>query len=329
MYFDINEVLSYNKLFNYIIGNRGAGKTFGAKERVIRDFLKSKKQFVWIRRYETELKEIRLFFADIKFKFPDVEFEVKGKKAFINGELAGHFMALSKAQSQKSTAFPLVDKIVFDEFIIDKGGWRYLPDEVETYLSLYETIARDRDVIAIFIANAITVTNPYFMYFKIIPSKNARFTTNKKSDIIIDNYANVDFIEHKYKTRFGQIIKGTEFGNYSIENKFLLDNDDYIAATPERLYLYGQIKYLDIYYSLFWDRDNDRLYIKDSKKIESMKAWALTTDDLEPNTLLIKNHKKIDVVNFLKLAFMDSKIYYNSINTKNRIFDAMSLLAIK
>lgn len=33
------------------------GKTFGAKEVVIRDFLKNQNEFVYLRRYEAELKE--------------------------------------------------------------------------------------------------------------------------------------------------------------------------------------------------------------------------------------------------------------------------------
>ena len=37
-----------------------------------------------------------------------------------------------------------------------------------------------------------------------------------------------EYIEAKRKTRFGKIIDGTEYGQYSIENEFLRDNETFI-----------------------------------------------------------------------------------------------------
>ena len=51
MFYDYNKVLSYNAMFNFIIGERGVGKTFGAKKFCINRFLKYGEQFVYIRRY--------------------------------------------------------------------------------------------------------------------------------------------------------------------------------------------------------------------------------------------------------------------------------------
>ena len=59
MYWDINKSLSYNALFNFIVGNRGAGKTYGSKKYVINRFLKYGEQFVYIRRFKDELKKIK------------------------------------------------------------------------------------------------------------------------------------------------------------------------------------------------------------------------------------------------------------------------------
>ena len=40
MYYNYNKIRSYNALFNFIISNRGGGKSYGAKEMVIKNFLK-------------------------------------------------------------------------------------------------------------------------------------------------------------------------------------------------------------------------------------------------------------------------------------------------
>ena len=75
-------------------------------------------------------------------------------------------MALSKAGTYKSAPFPDVDKIIFDEFLIDNPIYRYLPDEITVFEGIYNTIARPGtdhdDVTVAFLANAVTVTNPYF-----------------------------------------------------------------------------------------------------------------------------------------------------------------------
>ena len=59
-----------------------------------------------------------------------------------------------------------------DEFLIEKSHFRYLPDEVGAFLNLYETVARPGsghcDVTCFFMANAISWTNPYFLYFDVL-----------------------------------------------------------------------------------------------------------------------------------------------------------------
>ena len=52
MYYDFSKLVSYNALLSFVIGERGVGKTFGAKKFVINDFLKNGNQFVYLRRYK-------------------------------------------------------------------------------------------------------------------------------------------------------------------------------------------------------------------------------------------------------------------------------------
>ena len=90
MYWDIAKPLSYNALFNFIVGARGCGKTFGVKQWCIKDFLKTGYQFVYVRRYKTELKTVKTFFFDIADHFPNHTFEVKGNEFNIDGKTAGY-----------------------------------------------------------------------------------------------------------------------------------------------------------------------------------------------------------------------------------------------
>ena len=54
MYYSFDDILSRNGVFNFIIGGRGIGKTYGAKKIAIDTYLETGKQFIYLRRYKSE-----------------------------------------------------------------------------------------------------------------------------------------------------------------------------------------------------------------------------------------------------------------------------------
>lgn len=233
MWFDVNETLSHNALLNFVLGPRGAGKTFSSKKRVIKNFLKDGSQFVYLRRYDTELNhgKVTKFFDDIRSEFPNHDLVVNRSGEFIcDDSVMGWPIPLSKAAQFKSVPFPDVTMIIFDEFIIDQGLIRYLPSEVETFNEMYSTIARLRDVKVLFLSNAITYTNPYFLYYGLEVPKNAKIF--KRGDILVQYFVNEEYVTTAQNTRFGRIIQNTEYAKYAIQNEFLRDSDALIEKLP-------------------------------------------------------------------------------------------------
>lgn len=41
MWWDLKNTLSYNALFNFVVGSRGCGKTYGFKKWAAEDFIKT------------------------------------------------------------------------------------------------------------------------------------------------------------------------------------------------------------------------------------------------------------------------------------------------
>ena len=234
MRYDANQTFSRQRLLNFVIGARGIGKTYGAKQHVIKKYLKSEKQFVYLRRYETEMPaaQMRNFFDDIAWEFPDAEFSAHNGLFRINSKIAGWYFALSKAIMLKSIPFPNVDLIIFDEFIIETGIYHYLPNEVHAFLECYSTISRDRDIPVLFLSNAITMTNPYFLYFNLTFEEGQKLKLTPYISVeILDN---IDYTNHVKSTKFGKLIADTEYGKYNMENKFLLDTDEFVREMPAR-----------------------------------------------------------------------------------------------
>ena len=91
MYYDYDKISSYNATFNMIITNRGYGKTYGAKKRAINKFLKKGEQFIYVRRYKSELKKVKdKFFEKVKNEFPVCDFEVKEYNLYINNTTSAY-----------------------------------------------------------------------------------------------------------------------------------------------------------------------------------------------------------------------------------------------
>ena len=327
MYYNGNNTLTHNALFNFIVGNRGGGKTYWSKDWSIKDFLKNGKQFIYVRRYDTEFDRGKKekFFDDIKDKYPEHEFKVKGYTAFIDDKPAGQFMALSKSKIEKSTAFPNVNKIIFDEFILDKGLYHYLSDEVVNFLELYETVARLRDDVRVFfLSNALTVSNPYFLYWKLNIKPNKKIQKFQNGLILVEMVANKEFIEKKKKTRFGQLVSGTTYGEYAIENTFLRDNDTFVEKKTGKAQHYFIIKYKGNKYGIWVDYEVGCYYVSEDIDKSCKLIYTLTQDDHTVNTMLLKGHGSRILKTFMENYKMGN-VRFESINIKNIFYEIARL----
>ena len=327
-WYNPSQLLSYNRIFNFLVGNRGHGKTFGFKEWCIRDFLKNGMQFVWVRRYIPEIKLMTSFFDDIAFKFPGHEFAVRGTKAYIDKKQCGTFIALSIQAKYKSVPFPKVNKIIFDEFIIKSNSTHYIQSEVTEFLELFSTVARLRDdVRAVFIANNISVANPYFIYFNVYPKEGQRFT--KTENICIENDESQDYIESVYNTRFGKLIKGTAYGNYAVENKFLLDNYEFVEPMPPNSQYQCTLAFRGRYFAIYFNFAYQMVYVKEKNGMNGNIAIAITKDDVTPDSELAKSDRMKQIINIIKDMFLSSKIRYFDVKTKSGFYEIMTVLNIK
>ena len=166
MWYTPNQQLTYNRIYNFVVGVRGGGKTFNTLLHAIRRFEKTGEQFIYLRRRGVDLddachrKEGGDLFSDIRHKgyFKDAELKVVADKSggynfYYNDQIMGYGKALSTAR--RSTSLPLVKLIIFDEFLIDDSNPhdRYLNkgNEMFTFHNFYETIARGRDIPVFFL----------------------------------------------------------------------------------------------------------------------------------------------------------------------------------
>lgn len=331
-WYNYDRINSYNATLNFILTNRGFGKTFGAKCSVIKKFLKKGEQFVYVRRYKTELNDIHKFFdsPDLRKKFKTHTFEVKGKTFYIDGKIAGYAIALSTSQKLKSVDYPFVTTIIFDEFIVDKGCIRYLSNEVDVFLDLYETIARKRNnVKAYLLANNVSVVNPYFTYFDVTPRKTERFTIARDGELIIEMCTDTVFINEKLETKFGKLIKGTKYADYSIYNNSLRDSEVFIEKRPKR----NTSPVMSITYNsevaMIWLDYKTGIFYCDDKYMKTCNEYVLSCEDHNPNTLLNANGINLNMLKQLISYFQVGRVRFSDQNVKHLMYDVFRSLGVK
>lgn len=327
MYYNYSKVLSYNAMFNFIIGERGVGKTFGAKQYCINRYLKKGEQFVYIRRYKTELKasagDSQKFFGQIADFYPEHNFAVSGEKLMCDKKVMGYVLPLSVANILKSTSFNKVTTIVFDEFIIDKGCYHYLQNEVEQFLDMVETIARLRDVRVFFLGNAISITNPYFTYFNLSLPYKSDIKTYRDGLILVNYIKNIQYREVKHKSKFGRLIAGTEYAKYAIDNEFLRDSKTFVKKrTPESQH-YFTLRYHGFTFGVWNDWDKGELYISNTYDPQCPIIFSVTSEDHDEQSLMLKLRSSLffkSVIEHYRL----SKLFFESQTIKNNIIDLIN-----
>lgn len=306
-------MLNAKALFCFCCGARGVGKSFASKTHVKRFFCKTKRRFIWFRRYLTEIKGEKgagtTFWDDIVRvgKTDGDVLEVKPRKysveIYINNELAGYVMPLSMFRKFKSTDFSDVDIVFFDEFLVDKGqrpGYCGGASEPKMLLDAWQTIYRDRkpDGKIICLANAIDFYNPYFTYFKVpLFSRGAKVFGEKYVEII----ENKPYEEHMQSTRFGELVKGTTYEDYAIKNIFADTDDTFLEKRKGTAIYRCTLKYMGQSIGVWYDYKCGRIYLGAHNPGGIYTTYALTTDDHALNIMLL--NRRSPALRQLTLAY--------------------------
>ncbi len=337
-YYNKDRLFSYNAYLNFSISERGLGKTTCAKMWCIDDFLKNKSRFVWVRRYNSELVGdrktktegcIKDFFKKVQKYYPDTKLETKGNRAYINGEDAGVFVALSMSQSMKSVDFPEVNKIIFDEFIIQKNkALTYLNNEVVLFLDFLSTVFRPMEgqqkQRVWLMANAITFANDYFFFFNIKPFRQ-QYYVDKKRGIVVEQCKNEAYREAVKKTDFGKLISGTHYEDYAVNNKYLLDTDDFIGKKSPNAIFQFNVRYD----SQEWGIYADAYCVYVTWKVDKLRPFfAFTNKDHTLNTILLKTAKDTKFDLLIK-SYQLGLVKCENIMIKNKFVDFMKMFIVK
>lgn len=327
-WYDFAPILSRGATFNFIAGGRGIGKTYGAKKRAIRNALAKGEQFIYLRRYKSELTPSKqTFFADVGNEFPEWDFRVARNEAQAAPvstqdddkrpwQVIGYFVPLSTAQAQKGVSFHNVTEIIFDEFITERGNLRYLPDEVSVMLNFYSTVDRYQDKTRVlFLANSVSIMNPYFIQYDIRPDETRQEFMLKADGFIAAHFPNsADFQSSVYQTAFGKFIQDTEYAEYAVGNLFGDNHLKMLAAKGSKAtYLYTlELKSATV--SIWYDVSNGEYYAQTKQPKQPIVFTLDAANMSEDKTLMMPNDKPLQT---LRSAFRHARLSFDAPSTRN------------
>lgn len=227
-YYRLDKILKTESQYNIIIGSRSNGKTYAVLEYLLKRLCQHGEQFAIIRRWADDFKSRRgnslfsalennnlvqkytnnewsnIVFQSMRFYFG----KYNNGKLVLSEEPIGYAFAISQMEHDKSTSYPKVINILFDEFMT-RSEYGYLNNEFVMFMNTLSTIIRergDKDNIKIFLCgNTVTFFCPYFQEYGLSNIKKM-----KPGDIDIYTYGDSGL---RVAVEYAEPFKGKQNSN--------------------------------------------------------------------------------------------------------------------
>ena len=171
-YYRLDDIDATGCNYRIILSERGNGKTYAVKEKAIKEFGRTGKQFFYLRRYVEEIRPSKMnqLFADMSAplnelrasKYPEFdmlyvqaksgEFKIVGENTETGDKkvvgILGHYGALRQEQYIKSVSYPDVNMMCFDE-VLTKSATK--SGELMDFLNIISTVRRRRTDFTIYL----------------------------------------------------------------------------------------------------------------------------------------------------------------------------------
>lgn len=320
-YYDGTKLLSLmdengNKPEIYICtSNRTAGKTTYFNRMAVNGFLKKRRKFALLYRFNYELDDVcDKFFKDINgLFFNKYSMHSERRANGIYHELfmdypdntkehphscsCGYAITLNSADQLKkySHIFSDTDLIIFDEFQSETN--HYCSNEVQKFLSIHTSIARgqslqSRYVPCILIGNPVSTINPYYIALGISNrlQKNTHFL--RGNGWVLEQGYNESASNALNQSQFMRAFSGSQYSQYVTDGSYLNDSDSFICNMPENGYYMATIKYDGRYYSIKEYINDGVIYVSDSYDLKFPKRIAIDLPDHSLNFVMLDSNNE-------------------------------------
>ena len=248
-YLNIRGILSYRCTFNFIVGGRATGKTYGALDYVVEDDVR----FMLMRRTQAQTDLInKPEFSPFKPVCNDRHIDITtasvskyNAKFMLDDETIGYTCALSTIANMRGFDASDVKLLIYDEFIPERHE-RPIKSEGAAFLNAYETMNRNRELkgkrplTVLCLANAFDIANPIFLELGLVGiaekmKQNGReLYIDRDKSILILLPDSSKIMKEKNNTALYKLTEGSEFKAMALNNDFIYNPTENIKSLPLR-----------------------------------------------------------------------------------------------
>lgn len=356
-YYSTANINKKNATYNVIFGERSNGKTYALLLQSLKDYVKDGSQMGYVRRWKEDITgrraqqlysginengEVKKLthgrFTGVHYyagKFYLCSYDDNGKVIYNDADILGFTFALSDGEHDKSTSFPSIRTIIFDEFLTNK---LYLGDEFVLFMNTVSTIVRRREDVKIYmLGNTVNKFSPYFGEMGL-----DQITQMKQGSIDVYTYG-----ESKLKVAV-EYCASLATKNEQKTNKYFAFNNpklEMITGGAWELSIYPHLPYkykpkdiLLIYFIEF----NDKIYqceiIEKNETVFTFihdKTTPIKDDDnsliysLEPNAKMNYNRSILKPINKIQNKilwfFKNDKVFFQDNNVGDAITNYLKI----
>lgn len=339
-YFSITTLYRYRCPFNFVVGGRGTGKTYGA----LKDMLENNRKFIFMRRSQTQLKQVceekefemenetkvRVSLSPFKSIERDTGMHVEIEKIskdlyafFYNNSHIGYGCAMNTLSNIRGFDASDIDYLIFDEFI-PLPGEMIKKDEGRMLMDAYETINRNRefngrDPLYMFcLANSNDIDCPIMLDLNLTEAvekminNQKHFRLDGKRGYTFSLLKNSNFEEAKKNTALYRFTKGLQYNKMAFENKFAYD--DFTNVRSLNIKEYIPLYAIGDYY-IYHHKARDEYYISMCR----MKIKESYADTDYGHLQFAKNHGRE-----MYGAYMDNRLIFETYRAKRLLTDIVA-----
>lgn len=232
-YLDIPSFVNTGYHFQFFVGARGIGKTYGA----LKYALESGREFLFLRRTQAQIDIVgKKEFSPFKALERDMNIDVGVKSLskytsgfFYNDKMIGIAAALSTFSNLRGFNSN-ADLLIYDEFIPERHE-RPIKEEGAAFLNMLETVFRNRrDYQVLCLANSNDIGNPIFMELGIIKeaeklhnSARTYYQDPERSLLLVD-IKKSPISEKKSMDPLYKLAQDSSFKRMALKNEYVTDS---------------------------------------------------------------------------------------------------------
>lgn len=316
-YLDFNAVNKSDCTWNFIIGGRGIGKTFGA---ILRE-IKEGRKFLFLRKQQNQADLIsRPDFSPVApvASFLGIEPVYKPLSKnhagiYVNDELIGMTAALTTFSNLRGFSAEWVQDIIYDEFLGEPHE-KKIKNEWSILANVYETVNRNRelagkDPVRLYaLANSTNIANDYFVQLQVVEKlykiqqkqSDHPYVVYKRDDLQVIYITKSPISDRKKHTALYRLTAGSEYENMALYSQFDVSNYENIRSEP-----IGHYKPMAAIGELiFYKSKTERKYYISSHRSGSPVQYELSETGIK---------KFIMTYPYIFEAYYENRVYFENI----------------